>query len=137
MKSKRVHGIPSKKRRNISRSVNPRCTAGCVTGRLHSTRFLQEDLDAVVEVFHSERDAVQVKQVCPVCHGTELLPGRLRSTGLLYFQLKKSKFWTLADNSIKSEGMICKRCGAVTLFGDLKKLARLDEKTDKEQSRKE
>ena len=33
--------------------------------------------------------------------------------------------------------MICKRCGAVTLFGDLKKLARLDEKTDKEQSRKE
>ena len=102
-----------------------------------STRFLQEDLDAVVEVFHSERDAEQVKQVCPVCHGTELLPGRLRSTGLLYFQLKKSKFWTLADNSIKSEGMICKRCGAVTLFGDLKKLARLDEKTDKEQSRKE
>ena len=39
-----------------------------------STRFLQEDLDAVVEVFHSERDAEQVKQVCPVCHGTELLP---------------------------------------------------------------
>ena len=55
-----------------------------------STRFLQEDLDAVVEVFHSERDAEQVKQVCPVCHGTELLPGRLRSTGLLYFQLKLS-----------------------------------------------
>lgn len=103
-----------------------------------STRFLQEDLDAGSWKC-STRTAmrIQVKQVCPVCHGTELLPGRLRSTGLLYFQLKKSKFWTLADNSIKSEGMICKRCGAVTLFGDLKKLARLDEKTDKEQSRKE
>ena len=99
-----------------------------------STRFLQEDLDAVVEVFHSERDAEQVKQVCPVCHGTELLPGRLRSTGLLYFQLKKTKFWTLSDGSIKSEGMICKRCGAVTLFGDLKKLTKLNVDGGKEET---
>ena len=33
-----------------------------------STRFWQEDLDSVMEVFHSARDADKAREVCPVCH---------------------------------------------------------------------
>lgn len=90
-----------------------------------STRFTQADLDAVEEVFYSRRDTSEVRKRCPVCGGNRLENGRLRSTGLLHFELKKSKFWTLSDSSIKSSGMICADCGAITLFGDCEKLAKL------------
>ena len=32
-----------------------------------STRFWQEDLDSVMEVFHSTRDLDKAREVCPVC----------------------------------------------------------------------
>ncbi len=92
-----------------------------------STRFLREDLDAVVEVHRAERSGEEVKKHCPYCNGEELVPGRLRSTGLLYFQLKKSKFWTLSENALKTDALMCARCGAMILFGDLTKLKKLKE----------
>jgi ribosomal protein S27AE len=90
-----------------------------------STRFWQQDLDAVMEVFHSEKEVTNVKAICPYCHGTELVEGQFRTTGLNYFQPKKTKFWTLKDSNVESEARMCSRCGAITLFGDVKKLADL------------
>jgi excisionase family DNA binding protein len=90
-----------------------------------STRFWREDLDAVMEIFHSERDAANVKKVCPACHGDELVAGTFRSTGLNYFQPHKTKFWSLKASEISTEALMCARCGAVHLFGDTQKLCAL------------
>ena len=94
-----------------------------------STRFWREDLDAVMQVFHSERSVEESKTICPVCHSNELVEGVFSSTGLNYFQPKKTKFWTLKASNISSSAYMCRRCGAVTLFGDVAKLNALLEKT--------
>jgi len=90
-----------------------------------STRFLQEDLDALVEVHPSKKDATRVREFCPVCHGTELVEGVVRSTGLIYFQPKKTKFWTLRDSNVALVSRMCAQCGAVFQFGNVEKLASL------------
>ncbi len=90
-----------------------------------STRFWQEDLDAVMEVFHSARDLDKAREVCPVCRHDELAAGKVRSTGLLYFAPLKTKFWTLKDSFIATNAKMCVRCGAIIWFGDLPKLVSL------------
>src|SRR4051794_30319650 len=50
-----------------------------------STRFWREDLDAVMQVFHSERAVEDSKTMCPVCHSDEIAEGIFSSTGLNYF----------------------------------------------------
>jgi|GEM_PF-403319 len=93
-----------------------------------STRFFKEDLDAVMEVFHSEKDRENVKKVCAYCHSTNLVEGVYRTTGLNYFQPKKSKFWTLKASNIETQALMCADCGGISLFGDTKKLALLTTK---------
>jgi excisionase family DNA binding protein len=90
-----------------------------------STRFWREDLDAVMEVFHSERDIDNVRNICPSCHSGRLVEGVFRSTGLNYFQPRKTKFWTLKASEVPTQAFMCERCGAVHLFADVKKLAAL------------
>lgn len=90
-----------------------------------STRFLQPDLDEVVQVCHSVKDADKVRDVCPLCHCRELSEGVFRSTGLMYFRPEATKFWSLRDANIKTRALMCTRCGAITLFGDVKKLDKL------------
>lgn len=90
-----------------------------------STRFLKEDLDAFVQVFPSKREAEKAKQICPVCHHDDVVVGKFRSTGLNYFRPDKSKFWSLSDSNIKTMAVMCQKCGAITHFGDTKKLAKL------------
>lgn len=90
-----------------------------------STRFWQEDLDAVMQVFHSDRDIDRAREVCPVCRHDDLIEGTVRSTGLCYFSPAKTKFWTLKDSSIATKGRMCSRCGAVVWYGDVAKLAKL------------
>ncbi len=92
-----------------------------------STRFWQEDLDAVMEVFHSGKDLENARKVCSACHGGQLIEGVMRSTGLCFFQPKKTKFWTLKDSNVETEARMCDHCGAIHLFGDLKKLNELKE----------
>jgi excisionase family DNA binding protein len=93
-----------------------------------STRFWQEDLDSVMEVFHSERDLSKAREVCPICHHDQLVMGKVRSTGLTYFAPAKTKFWTLKDSFIPTSARMCTRCGAILWFGDLEKLAQLKKK---------
>ncbi|MEW6306930.1 MAG: helix-turn-helix domain-containing protein [Verrucomicrobiota bacterium] len=92
-----------------------------------STRFLKEDLDAVVQVFHSDREVDKVQAVCPACHHDRLVEGRVQSTGLLYFRPKKTKFWTFKDTNIDTHAKMCPRCGAIVWFGDAPKLRSLHE----------
>ena len=90
-----------------------------------STRFWQEDLDAVIEVYHSARDLEKAREVCPVCRHDELVAGKVQSTGLNYFRPNKTKFWTLTPSNINTTAKMCARCGAIIWFGDLTKLAAL------------
>lgn len=87
-----------------------------------STRFLQEDLDSFVQVFPSAKDSEKIREICPVCHSKELVPGVFRTTGLNYFKPQKSKFWSIKDPNIKTEARMCMKCGAITHYGDPSKL---------------
>ena len=97
-----------------------------------STRFWQEDLDAVMQVFHSAQDLEKAREVCPVCRHDELLEGRVQSTGLNYFRPKRAKFWTLKPANIGTTAKMCARCGAILWFGDTTKLAALRADAQKE-----
>ena len=90
-----------------------------------STRFWQEDLDSVMQVFHSAKDANQVRETCPLCRHDELIEGKVHSTGLMYFTPKKTKFWTLKDSTIETTARMCSRCGTILWFGDTVKLGQL------------
>lgn len=95
-----------------------------------STRFLQEDLDAAVQVHRSKRELERAKGICPVCRGEDLAEGFVQSTGRIYFKLKDAKFWTLKENVVPTTARLCRKCGAITCFGDLEKLDALIEKQD-------
>jgi excisionase family DNA binding protein len=84
-----------------------------------STRFLQEDLDSAIKVFRSKRDAEKIRGKCPACHEEGLVQGVVQSTGRLYFKLKEAKFWTLKENAVTTEARLCRRCGAISFYGDL------------------
>ncbi len=99
-----------------------------------STRFLKEDLDAFVQVFPSAKDVSQVKEICHVCHHDKLVEGQFRTTGLNYFTPSKTKFWSLKTSNIASHAKMCTRCGAIMLFGDLKKLQTLVTAQEKEEA---
>lgn len=93
-----------------------------------STRFLQQDLDAVVQVHAAEGDAGRIREYCPICRGDELVAGTMRSTGLVSFQPEKVRFWRLSDSYIPIEARMCTKCGAVFQFGDAEKLRTLTER---------
>src|SRR6266849_8037674 len=90
-----------------------------------STRFWQEDLDSVMQVYHSEKDLDKAREVCPVCRHTELVEGKVRGAGLVYFVPKKTKFWTIKDSFVDTATWMCTRCGALSWYGDTAKLAKL------------
>jgi len=99
-----------------------------------STRFWQEDLDAVMEVFHSAKDLDKAREVCPVCRHDELVEGKVRGAGMVYFVPKKTKFWTLKDSFIETTARMCTRCGTIAWFGNIEKLAQLRVQPPKEKS---
>lgn len=90
-----------------------------------STRFWQQDLDSVMQVFHSERDLETAREVCPVCRHTELVEGKVRGAGLVYFVPKKTQFWTFKDSFVDTTARMCTRCGAISWYGDSAKLGKL------------
>src|SRR5208282_727607 len=90
-----------------------------------STRFWQEDLDSVMQISYSTKDLDKAREVCPVCRHNELVEGKVRGAGLVYFVPKKTKFWTLKDSFVETTGRMCTRCGAIAWFGDTAKLAAL------------
>ena len=97
-----------------------------------STRFLVEDLDSAVQMHPSARDVDKVRLTCPVCHHDELVEGTVRGAGLVHFQPKKTKFWTLKDSAIQTNCRMCTRCGGISWYGDIAKLKTLRPKTGPE-----
>jgi len=93
-----------------------------------STRFWQQDLDSVMEVYHGDKDLDKARAVCLVCRHTELVPGKVRGAGLVYFVPKKTKFWTLKDSFVDTTALMCTRCGAISWFGDTAKIGKLLER---------
>src|ERR1700749_3232404 len=75
-----------------------------------STRFWQEDLDAVMQVYHATKDLEKAREVCPVCNHDELIEGRVQSTGLTYFHPSLTKFWSLQSTNISTSAKMCARC---------------------------
>ena len=90
-----------------------------------STRFWQQDLDSVMQVFHSEKDLDNARELCPVCRHPEVVEGKVRGAGLVYFAPKKTKFWTFKDSFVDTNARMCTRCGSISWFGDTAKLAKL------------
>jgi len=90
-----------------------------------STRFWQEDLDSVMQISYSTKDVDKAREVGPLCGHDELVEGKVRGAGLVYFVPKKTKFWTLKDSFVETTGRMCTRCGAIAWFGDTAKLAKL------------
>jgi excisionase family DNA binding protein len=87
-----------------------------------STRFLKEDLEAMVQVHPSPQDVDRATSFCPLCHHNELINGRVQSTGLIYFKPEKTKFWTFKDANVQTNARMCTRCGHIVNFGDVSKL---------------
>ena len=90
-----------------------------------STRFWQEDLDSVMQISYSTKDVDKAREVGPLCGHDELVEGKVRGAGLVYFVPKKTKFWTLKDSFVETTGRMCTRCGAIAWFGDTAKLGKL------------
>jgi excisionase family DNA binding protein len=89
-----------------------------------STRFLQEDLDAVVVVHPSGKHSKSDLR-CSSCGSTDLIEGKCQSTGLLYFVPEKSKFWTLKTSNVPMKSKMCENCGFINLKGDTEHLSKL------------
>lgn len=89
-----------------------------------STRFLQEDLDAVVVVHRQTKESVGESR-CVVCHAESLVDGKVQSTGLLYFVPEKSKFWTFTTSTIGLKSTMCQKCGHIDIKGDTQHLNKL------------
>lgn len=89
-----------------------------------STRFLQEDLDAVVVVHHSGKNG-SADLKCSSCGSDQLIEGKCQSTGNLYFVPEKAKFWTLKTSTVQMKSKMCKNCGLVVFKGDIDHLSNL------------
>lgn len=92
-----------------------------------STRFLQEDLDALVEISPIEKDTGRVTQYCPSCHHDELVDGRVQGTSRVCFRPQKTRFWTYRSSNIDTFARMCGRCGMTSWFSDTKTLDSLRE----------
>ena len=96
-----------------------------------STRFLQEDLDAVVTV-HSSNDGIEGQSStikCASCASDKIVYGKCQSTGNLYFVPEKSKFWTMKPSTVPLLSTMCSACGLIAMRGDIGHLNELTEKS--------
>src|SRR4051794_5262184 len=60
-----------------------------------STGFWREDLDAVMQVFNSERSVKEARKVCPICRSDEVDECIYSSPGLTFLQPMKTQLGAL------------------------------------------
>ena len=58
---------------------------------------------------------------CLRCGGTQLQPGRIQSTGKVWFKPDNAKFFTFNTSDVEVRANICLDCGTVELVGDTHK----------------
>lgn len=90
-----------------------------------STRFSKESLDAFIEKTTGRKEAEASAGRCVSCGHHLLVEGRIRSTGQVYFQPEKTKFWTFSDSMVGLRAKVCTACGFIQLHADVNKLTRL------------
>ncbi len=90
-----------------------------------STRFSQENLDAVFRKNTSAQEASATRLNCAACGHHSLIEGRMQGTGRLYFKPSKVRFWTLQESLVPTEAKVCEACGYVQLHADVAKLKSL------------
>ena len=87
-----------------------------------STRFRRSSLDLVAEKVTGEAEGEQALSRCGACGHSRLIPGRLRSTGRIYFQVGRARFFVLSENMVPVKAQSCPACGHIQLFADAEKL---------------
>jgi len=90
-----------------------------------STRFKKENLDMVFEKHTGSHEADYYSGRCAACGHTGLVPGRIQSTGSVYFKPRHTRFLTFLQSLVGLEARVCPRCGFAQLFTDTEKLNRL------------
>ena len=90
-----------------------------------STRFRRDQIDTVAHKTTGQPEAAEAKRKCSVCGNEEFVTGRIRSTGRVYFQPQKTKFFVSTDSLVATEAAACTACGHVDLFTDPDKLTHL------------
>jgi excisionase family DNA binding protein len=100
-----------------------------------STRFRLRDLDAVQRQVVAKDAAGQIASRCAACGHGFLLPGSARSTGMLYFQPERTKFWVLSESMVELRAYACPICGHVQMHADTEKIRKLMKPEDAEASR--
>ena len=70
-------------------------------------------------------------KTCLRCGSSSLEPGRVQSTGRLYFRPANSRFMTIHTADIPVLSSICLGCGLIEFGGEMSKLANLQNKGNK------
>ena len=91
----------------------------------NATRFKKHNLDMVAEKKVSSREGEIAAQKCAVCGNTGLVRGRVRSTGKIYFQPEKTRFFSLHESLISVQAVACRACGHIQLRADTGRLGKL------------
>lgn len=89
------------------------------------TRFRKENLDMIFEKHTGHREANYYGSRCVACGHSHLIPGRVQSTGNVYFKPAKARFFALMENLVQLDARVCPRCGFVQLFGSTDRLNKL------------
>jgi len=70
-----------------------------------------------------------VKKTCLSCGSSSLEPGRVQSTGLLYFRPTNPRIMTVRTADIPVQASMCLDCGAIDLGGEVNKARQLSKQT--------
>ena len=91
----------------------------------NSTRFKRDHIDAVASKNTGQPEAEEARRKCSVCGNEDFVVGRVRSTGRVYFQPEKTRFFISTDSWVSTDALACTACGHVDLFADPEKLTKL------------
>jgi len=91
----------------------------------NATRFRRSNLDMLAEKVTGETEGLAAAAKCVVCGNSHLIDGIIRSTGRIYFQPARTRFFLLMDSWTKVRASTCPVCGHIQLFADTRKLNRL------------
>jgi len=99
-----------------------------------ATRFRRSNLDMLAEKVTSDAEGELAATKCVSCGNSQLIDGVIRSTGRVYFQPRRTRFFLLMDSWTRIEAKTCPACGHIQLFADTAKLDRLlpDKEDDSE-----
>ena len=96
-----------------------------------STRFKRENLDMAFEKYTGTDEVHYYGTRCVACGHSRLVPGKIQSTGNVYFKPVRTRFFTLLQSFVGMSARVCPRCGFVQLFTDTEKLDRLLREADR------